>query len=240
MADIYLIRHGQASFGKANYDELSAQGQAQSYRLGVSMAEQLGKSLQRRQVKVVHGTLLRHRQTLDEWLVGFNPTQLGMTLSVAEDSAFNEFDHEDMLEVAFPEYTDKGALAAHLMQTENPRKAFHQLYERAVARWISGQHDDDYRESFAAFKLRCANGFRQLVANARSGESIFVFTSGGPIGMSVQWALGLDDATTFKINSALVNSSVTHFLTNTQGDCTLGYLNNYGHLFNEGVEVTYR
>ncbi|MFX9680498.1 histidine phosphatase family protein, partial [Acinetobacter baumannii] len=29
MTTIYLVRHGQASFGKANYDELSPTGQSQ-------------------------------------------------------------------------------------------------------------------------------------------------------------------------------------------------------------------
>ncbi len=240
MADIYLIRHGQASFGKVNYDELSQQGKAQSMRLGVTMANQLGASLQRRRVRLVHGSLTRHKQTMNEWISGFSAAQPDIQMSSIENAEFNEFDHEDMLAVAFPEYVDKNVLAKHLMQTENPRKAFHKLYEKAVSRWISGDFDSDYRESFSAFKQRCVQGFSQLVASAESGESIFVFTSGGPIGMAVQWALNLNDATTFKINSALVNSSVTHFLTNAAGDCTLGYLNNYGHLYSEGVEVTYR
>ena len=30
MASLYLIRHGQASFGSANYDQLSALGQRQA------------------------------------------------------------------------------------------------------------------------------------------------------------------------------------------------------------------
>ncbi len=34
MTTIYLIRHGQASFGKSNYDELSENGEAQATLLG--------------------------------------------------------------------------------------------------------------------------------------------------------------------------------------------------------------
>ena len=240
MADIYLIRHGQASFGKADYDELSEQGKKQSYQLGLQIQLQLGDKLKQRNVRLVHGTLQRHRQTMDQWLSGFRLDPSVGEFETTEDSAFNEFDHEDMLAVAFPEYADKSVLAQHLMKADNPRKAFHRLYEKAVQRWIAGSHDDEYGESFLAFKQRCAAGFKALVEGSQSGESIFVFTSGGPIGMCVQWALGLTDQNTFKINGALVNSSVTHFLTNSAGDCTLGYLNNYSHLFNEGVEVTYR
>ena len=34
MGTLYLVRHGQASFGSANYDQLSALGQRQCRRLG--------------------------------------------------------------------------------------------------------------------------------------------------------------------------------------------------------------
>jgi len=34
MSSIYLVRHGQASFGSANYDELSDRGRRQSRILG--------------------------------------------------------------------------------------------------------------------------------------------------------------------------------------------------------------
>ena len=34
VADLYLVRHGQASFGAADYDKLSALGERQSALLG--------------------------------------------------------------------------------------------------------------------------------------------------------------------------------------------------------------
>jgi broad specificity phosphatase PhoE len=34
MGNLYLVRHGQASFGAADYDQLSELGQRQSVRLG--------------------------------------------------------------------------------------------------------------------------------------------------------------------------------------------------------------
>ena len=34
MTDIYLVRHGQASFGEKDYDNLSKLGLEQSYLLG--------------------------------------------------------------------------------------------------------------------------------------------------------------------------------------------------------------
>ena len=58
MTAIYLIRHGQASFGKAEYDCLSELGQKQ--------ATHLGASLKARAIlfdKVIIGGMQRHQQT---------------------------------------------------------------------------------------------------------------------------------------------------------------------------------
>ena len=58
MGTLYLVRHGQASFGAADYDQLSDLGQRQSQRLGEYFA---GKGLQFE--AVLTGTLKRHAQT---------------------------------------------------------------------------------------------------------------------------------------------------------------------------------
>jgi len=58
MGAIYLLRHGQASFGSANYDQLSPTGHAQ--------AQALGAALRTRGVTpdhVVCGTMQRHVDT---------------------------------------------------------------------------------------------------------------------------------------------------------------------------------
>ncbi|MDZ4123020.1 MAG: phosphoglycerate mutase family protein, partial [Hydrogenophaga sp.] len=39
MGTLYLVRHGQASFGADDYDQLSEMGQRQSRRLGEYWAE---------------------------------------------------------------------------------------------------------------------------------------------------------------------------------------------------------
>src|SRR5690349_11420161 len=67
MGTLYLVRHGQASFGAADYDNLSELGRKQSVRLGEYFAH-----------KGIHfdgliaGTLRRHKQTLEGILQGMN------------------------------------------------------------------------------------------------------------------------------------------------------------------------
>ena len=60
MAELYLARHAQASFGAENYDVLSDLGHAQSFALGQAIAAQ-GV----RPDLWVIGDLNRHRETLD-------------------------------------------------------------------------------------------------------------------------------------------------------------------------------
>src|SRR5471032_960728 len=58
MGTLYLVRHGQASFGAADYDNLSELGHRQAVRLGEYWRER-GIVFD----AVITGTLKRHRQT---------------------------------------------------------------------------------------------------------------------------------------------------------------------------------
>src|SRR4051812_3324882 len=65
MGTLYLVRHGQASFGAADYDQLSDLGHKQSLRLGQYFAQ---KGI--RFDGLIAGTLRRHKQTLEGILLG--------------------------------------------------------------------------------------------------------------------------------------------------------------------------
>ena len=65
MSSILLVRHGQASFGAADYDDLSPTGHEQSRVLGAALAA--------RGVRpdlLVTGRMRRHGQTADGVLAG--------------------------------------------------------------------------------------------------------------------------------------------------------------------------
>ena len=65
MAELFLVRHGQASFGTDDYDRLSAAGEQQGVWLGEYFAQQ-ALTFDR----VICGTLNRHAQTVDAILRG--------------------------------------------------------------------------------------------------------------------------------------------------------------------------
>jgi broad specificity phosphatase PhoE len=72
MGTLYLVRHGQASFGADDYDQLSPLGRQQAVRLG----EYWRGSRARRFDAVLTGTLRRHTQTwtgIAEGLPGLRP-----------------------------------------------------------------------------------------------------------------------------------------------------------------------
>ena len=65
MSQILLVRHGQASWGAADYDVLSELGERQSFVLGEALAV--------RGVRpdlLVRGSMRRHRQTTEQALAG--------------------------------------------------------------------------------------------------------------------------------------------------------------------------
>src|SRR5690554_7279487 len=87
MATIYLIRHGQASFGRDNYDQLSARGWEQG--------EVLGRWLRGRvqPAAIFGGGLRRHRETAEAIARGYG-TRLP---DIQVLDGLNEFDHQELV-----------------------------------------------------------------------------------------------------------------------------------------------
>ncbi|WP_430460818.1 histidine phosphatase family protein [Thalassolituus sp. LLYu03] len=230
MASIYLVRHGQAGFGKLNYDQLSDTGHLQG--------ELVGKSLALRGVeahRVVHGAMQRHRETMagaqKHW-PAYGPT--------IEMAGFNEFDSDDIIACAFPQFKNKAVLGAWILAQPNKRKAFQELFSQAIERWTGGQHDGDYIESWSAFTARVREALRELML-AAEGRNAVVFTSGGPITAIAQYCLGLSHDKAFDLNWTLLNGGITQLLYNSSGKVSLASFNEQQHLAQAGKHfLTYR
>jgi broad specificity phosphatase PhoE len=238
MGQIYLVRHGQASFGTANYDQLSPTGVEQSRILGTWFAE-CGLHFDH----VVTGDLQRHRQTAQACLEALAP---GGKPSQVVDAGFNEYNHDEITLRHRPEFADPQEIKNFLARHENGKKAFQKVFEDAMARWMGGQHDGEYGESWPVFRRRCVAALSKLV-DAGGSKRIVVFTSGGTISTLTQHVLGMTDAQVFQLNWAMVNSAVTRlmFQSGTDGNpsrVSLSYLNNYAHLekSRDAALVTYR
>lgn len=236
MGQILLVRHGQASFGAADYDQLSAHGVEQSRLLGRWLA-----ACKVAPGQVVTGSLKRHRQTAEACL-GELPGAPGAD-GWRSDPGFDEYDHVEVLAKHAPQLTDPIAAKDALANEADAKKTFQKIFAQAMARWMGGHHDADYRESWPAFRARCVSAALRIVDGAGASQNVIVFTSGGPIAAICQELLGIPNDRAAMVNFSLANSSVTRLLfSGKDGRISLSYLNNFAHLEQTGEAhaITYR
>lgn len=235
MGQIYLVRHGQASFGSSNYDQLSELGHEQARLLGEWFANS-NQTFHR----VVTGDLQRHRQTADA-CISVLPKAQRVETEWHTDPGFNEYDHHEVVVRYRPEFEDPMEVKRFLASGPRAKQEWQVMFEQAMARWMDGEHDADYREPWPVFRQRCVAALQRLLEGADKSQSIAVFTSGGTIATLCQHLLGLSDRQVAELNWTLVNCAVTKLLYRP-GRVTLSYLNNYAHLewLGQPHSITYR
>ncbi len=235
MGQIYLVRHGQASFGSTNYDQLSELGFEQARLLGEWFANSHQKFS-----RIVTGSLNRHRQTADA-CIAVLPKAHRVDTDWHTDPDFDEYNHHEVMVRHHPEFEDPEAVKRFLAAGPTARRAFQEMFEAAMRRWMAGEHDADYVEPWPVFKTRCVAALQRLLEGADKSQNIIVFTSGGTIATICQHLLGLQDRQAAEMNWSLVNCGVTKLLYRP-GRVTLSYLNNYAHLewLGEPHTITYR
>ena len=232
MATIYLVRHGQASFGAEDYDKLS--------ELGYQQAEVLGKSLENRlgqHVELVFGSMLRHKQTLEKVA-----SSAGWSISGARvDSRWNEYDHQQLLGKLDDRFTTASGVKNWLRTQANPGKALSDLFGRATKRWQSGEYDQQYSESWLDFKDRVAAALSDVTTDEKKQKTVVVFTSGGPIATIVLALLKVDDCKLMETNWTLVNAGLTK-IVKTKSGMFLSSFNEHCHLDNPHTQhlLTYK
>lgn len=221
MATIYLIRHGQASFGQENYDELSDLGRQQATRLGQVLAQRIPAF-----DAVFLGTMTRHKQTAINCLKGFEQTIDG--LDSVFDEGWNEYDHQDILRQYRPEFINSKSMMEYIAKQANPKQVFETDFNAAINRWMEGQHDQEYVESWQSFSSRVHQAFRDTAVSDLNKKNIAVFTSGGPISLISQHLLGVPAEQIMRMNWTLLNCGITKIVT-TGSRSFIASLNEHTH-----------
>jgi broad specificity phosphatase PhoE len=220
MGLVLLVRHGQASFGAEDYDVLSETGVEQGRVLGRSLA-----AAELAPGAVVHGAMKRQRHTASAMAEA-----AGWPVVPEVDRGWDEFDHLGV--VARAAEADPALL--------EDRRAFQRVFEDATARWTSGEHDDDYEETWAGFAGRVGAALDRAFA----GDGVTVVaSSGGPI--AVACAMMVDGEASpselgrlwARFNTVIANASVTRLIEGSTGRRLLTF-NEHAHLPRE--LVTYR
>jgi broad specificity phosphatase PhoE len=200
MGTLYLVRHGQASFGAADYDQLSELGERQSERLGRYWSE---RGL--RFDAVLTGTLRRHAQT---W--GGIARGAGLALSPLEWPGLNEYDSEAVIRAILPRGQDDALGDPH---SPAGYKAHFRVLRDGLRQWMAGTTSPAGMPSYTDFVRGVTSALEHVRANHASHHVLMV-SSGGPIATAVGHVLGLSPDATIDLNMRIRNSAVTEFQFN--------------------------
>jgi broad specificity phosphatase PhoE len=231
MTRLYLVRHGQASFGAGNYDRLSTLGERQSLLLGQHLLR-----IGFRADTWLSGNLERQRSTLATMLQGL---EAAATTEIHD--GFNEYDHEAILGAYLPRVMqDMGLSPDQRVTLFADTRQFQEAFARVMRHWVAGTpHERAPFETWDAFQTRIREALERLAS--MGSERIVIVTSGGPIALAVQAALGLAPEKTFSLNWSIYNASITE-LRFRRGALMLSGFNGVAHLELAGDSslLTYR
>lgn len=226
MPSVLLIRHAQASYGAANYDQLS--------RLGRRQSRLLRDELRQRGVvpdRVATGTLRRQVVT-----AGLAASQ-GWP-AAERDERWNEYRTDAILarhgdtEVRLEGQPERVSLP--------PTSQFQRILDTALLRWIAAAGSDQGPYTWAAFAEGALSAFEELAAGLRSGQTGAVFTSAGTIAAVCSALLGRADDLFVPLNRVQVNASVNRVIVGPTGSYLLNF-NDHAHFERTGrAHVTYR
>lgn len=240
MGTLYLVRHGQASFGADDYDNLSELGRRQSVRLGQYWRER-GVTFD----AVLTGTLRRHAQTwagIAEGL-GLTPPESNMSTAGppqgAKAPSGGSAAHAvasvgaHILREGLNEY-DSAAVIAAIHPQPLPRPDTPELYRHhfrllrdGLTQWMNGVVSPQGMPSYDEFLA----GVKSALDHVRQNYSghVLIVSSGGPIATAVGQVLGTTPETTIELNLRIRNSAVTEFQFNPKRHTLLSY-NTLPHL----------
>lgn len=207
MAELFLVRHAQASFGSENYDKLSELGHQQSLHLSEYFA-------QRKLVfdRVITGDMIRHKETA-QGIVG--------SLAITEvDAGWNEFDFNAVVNGYLSLYPE------HKPAKNSPRSDWYRVLKLAMLAW-SEQKLSHLDEDWVSFETRVHNASKAIFESPH--QRVLVVSSGGAIAICIMQMLGLNIQKAIDVNLQIKNTSIHHIYFN-KANAQLSSFNNVPHL----------
>lgn len=201
MGTLYLVRHGQASFGAADYDQLSPLGAEQSRLLGEWFAQQ-GIAPQR----VWMGSLKRHAQTWGAMAqgAGFDP-------SAEVRPSLNEYDSDAVVKAIHPGPLSLPDKVREPEAYAAAYRAHFRLLRDGLTAWMQGRTAPEGMPSYGEFVGGIVAMLDEVRESIATGGVGLIVSSGGPISTAVGQVLGTSPETTIELNLRIRNSSVTEF-----------------------------
>ncbi|WP_346839409.1 histidine phosphatase family protein [Microbulbifer sp. SAOS-129_SWC] len=211
MAEFYAVRHGQASFGAADYDKLSELGWRQARWLGEHWRD-AGMQFDR----ILCGDLRRHRETANGICAGLDLDSSRVELL----PQLNEFDFHGVMR-SYGEREPHAVPAA-----DAGRSDYYRFLKKAMLAWSAGEISP--AESWREFERRIDEALAVVGAGPR-GSRALVVSSGGAIAMMVRRVLDAHADTVTKLNMQIKNTAVSQFFAGA-GGISLHSFNHVPHL----------
>lgn len=210
MGNLYLVRHGQASLGSDNYDQLSDLGQRQSVRLGEHFAQQ-GLAFE----AVLTGTLQRHSQTWAGIARG-----AGLTHTPQKHGSLDEYNSAAVIATVRPGPVQRPSTP------EEVKQHFRHLRDGLV-QWSKGTVQPAGMPLYADW----VRGVADVLDHVRHNHSgnVLLVSSGGPIATAVGQVLDTSAETSIELNMRIRNSAVTEFAFTPKRHVLLAF-NSIAHL----------
>ena len=209
MAELWLVRHAQASFGAADYDKLSDLGHEQSCALGAAL-----KAFGMVPDAVFIGAQRRHRETWE----GIN-TAFGRSAAPEVLPGFNEFDFKGLLDARY-------AGKERPTDLHTDRRTHFKMLRETVLEW---QQNDIVSppERFSEFSGRVREARQRA---AQGGERVMVVSSGGAIGQSVAEVMQAPADAMIRLQLQIKNCSITRLIVTPSGTEHLSTFNETPHI----------
>ncbi|HSW03260.1 histidine phosphatase family protein [Aquabacterium sp.] len=192
MGRLFLVRHGQASFGADNYDQLSPLGTRQCVRLGDYFRTK-GLSFD----GVLTGTLQRQIQSYEGIAEGLQARQDPLRWP-----GLNEYDSHAVIATVHPQTLEKPT------SPEMVRHHF-RLLRDGLQQWMAGKSQPLGMPRYADF-VAGVRGALDHVRTHHDGD-VLIVSSGGPIATAVGLLMGATPEASIELNLRIRNSSVTEF-----------------------------
>jgi broad specificity phosphatase PhoE len=187
---------------------------------------------------VYSGTLLRQRRTAEVVGEVFAAGDAHWP-SLQVLPGLDEYPADDIVDRLGPAIAANDAVVAELLKAvettddaSSRYRSIHRMLEAVMAGWVEGNYDESAFPGLMSWKT-FSNGVRSaletIMVAAGSGSTVAVFTSGGPVGVSLQTVLQAPEIKAAETNWRIHNCSVTRF-TFSGARISLDSFNDVAHL----------
>lgn len=204
MAKILLVRHGQAAYGQVDYDRLSPRG--------VEQARAVGRHLASVRPDVLYvGPHRRHVETA----AAAAEAAGGVLPAATPLPALAEYPGIELVKAFLPRLARENPRFGELAGKGAPElagAAFHEI----LGRWSRDEWTAEGIERVGDFAARVRAGLDHILGELRSGATVAIVTSAGPIGVAVGLVFGASELHMVRTSVVVRNASITELVVRTR------------------------